>query len=333
MQKLEDEPLVEKRSMHPDYNHLRKQEGDWDQEYFEAWVEGRTGYPFVDACMRCLIKHGWVNFRMRAMVVSFAAYNLWLDWRRFDAALARLFLDFEPGIHFPQLQMQSGTTGINAMRVYNVTKQSRDQDPTGAFIRKYVPELANVPNEHIHEPWRMPLQLQRQIKTRITSKRDENEQEFVYYPKPIVEEKQAAKVAKDKVAAVRKQEDSKRTARQVFEKHGSRKGPSDFRSGKSQPSSAKKQKSESTGGQKTITMFTKSTSKGATKVTKNQTEANVISLLDCDGGETPPTEVKAASMAAATIKANENSVWTCKACTFENDKPHAPVCEVCGTER
>lgn len=105
MQKLEDEPLVEKRAMHPAYNHLRKQEDDWKQEYFEAWVMGRTGYPFVDACMRCLIRHGWVNFRMRAMVVSFAAYNLWLDWRRFDAALARLFLDFEPGIHFPQVQM------------------------------------------------------------------------------------------------------------------------------------------------------------------------------------------------------------------------------------
>ena len=97
MQKLEDEPLIEKRAMHPAYNHLRRQEGDWNQQYFEAWVEGRTGFPFVDACMRCLIHCGWINFRMRAMVVSFAAYNLWLDWRRFDAPLARLFLDFEPG--------------------------------------------------------------------------------------------------------------------------------------------------------------------------------------------------------------------------------------------
>ena len=97
MQKLEDEPLIEKKAMHTAYNHLRRQEGDWNQQYFEAWVEGRTGFPFVDACMRCLINCGWINFRMRAMVVSFAAYNLWLDWRRFDAPLARLFLDFEPG--------------------------------------------------------------------------------------------------------------------------------------------------------------------------------------------------------------------------------------------
>lgn len=231
--------------------------------------------------------------------------------------------------------MQSGTTGINAMRVYNVTKQSRDQDPTGAFIRKYVPELARVPNEHIHEPWRMPLQLQRQIKTRIacTSKRNENEQDFAFYPKPIVEEKQTAKIAKDKVAAVRKQEDSKRTARLIFEKHGSRKGPSDFRSGKSQSSSAKKQKSEST-YQKSITMFAKSNSQSVAKINsqnaaksnsqsaaeKNQAETNIISLLNCDGDETSPAEAKTAS-------------WPCKVCTFENSKPHAPVCEVCGTER
>jgi len=253
--------------------------------------------------------------------------------------------------------MQSGTTGINAMRVYNVTKQSRDQDPNGAFIRKYVPELANVPNEHIHEPWRMPLQLQRQIKTRITSKRDkseQNEQDFVYYPKPIVDEKQTAKIAKEKVAAVRKQEESKRTASQVFEKHGSRKGPSDFRSGKSQPSSAKKQKSESAGVQRSITMFAKHTTSNPkssiavakTKMvpaqasnprpiqSKDGIDIPVISLLNRDkGDEKLPSEEERASEVAASRNSNGNSVWTCKVCTFDNDKPHAPVCEVCGTER
>ncbi len=247
--------------------------------------------------------------------------------------------------------MQSGVTGINAMRVYNVTKQSKDQDPEGKFIKRYIPELANVPKEHIHEPWRMPLQLQRQIKTRITSKRNENQEDFVYYPKPIVDEKHTAKIAKDKVAAVRKQEDSKRTARQVYEKHGSRKGPSDFRSGKSQPSSAKKQKSEPTGGQRSITLFaTSSTSKSLATTAKetmsipapitlpirNKDQENVISLLGFDDDEKLPAVDEIAPVVAIRSSSNGSTtctVWTCKACTFDNDKPHAPVCELCGTER
>ena len=133
-------------------NDVRRSPGDWRQDFFQAWKSGQTGFPMVDACMRCLERHGWVNFRMRAMVVSFAAYNLFLDWRGIAPHLARLFLDYEPGIHYPQLQMQSGVTGINAMRVYNVTKQAHDQDPKGIFIRKYVRELKHVPTKYIHEP-------------------------------------------------------------------------------------------------------------------------------------------------------------------------------------
>ena len=155
MQKLESEPLLEKKDLCPSYQHLRRQEGDFNKSFFEKWKSGHKGFPFVDACIRCLHRHGWLNFRMRAMILSFATYNLWLDWKKIAPHLARLFLDYEPGIHYPQLQMQAGTTGINAMRVYNVTKQGNDQDPNGDFIRKYVLELRNVPNEYIHEPGKM----------------------------------------------------------------------------------------------------------------------------------------------------------------------------------
>jgi deoxyribodipyrimidine photolyase len=134
IQKLESEPLLEKQDLCSAYQHLRRQPNDWDENKYIAWSTGKTGYPFVDACMRCLIEHGWINFRMRAMLVSFATYNLWLDWKKIAPHLARVFLDFEPGIHYPQLQMQAGTSGINAMRVYNVTKQSKDQDPKGVFM-------------------------------------------------------------------------------------------------------------------------------------------------------------------------------------------------------
>jgi hypothetical protein len=177
------------------------------------------------------------------MLVSFATYNLWLDWKRIAPHLARVFLDYEPGIHYPQLQMQSGTTGINAMRVYNVTKQGKDQDPDGVFIKKYVPELASVPLEYIHEPSKMKRsvqvkcgviignedtdsnscidgQLKMPFQPKGATKRDTAE--FKSYPSPIVDEQKSSTIAKEKVSSVRKQNSTKSQAQQVYIKHGSR---------------------------------------------------------------------------------------------------------------
>jgi deoxyribodipyrimidine photo-lyase len=229
LQKLESEPTMELRDLCPAYQHLRRQEGDWNEDYFTAWATGTTGFPFVDACMRCLLEHGWINFRMRAMLVSFACYNLWLDWKRIAPHLARLFLDFEPGIHYPQLQMQAGTTGINAMRVYSVTKQGKEQDPTGKFIRRYVTELERVPDKYIYEPWRMPKSTQDHVKVTILHPKLDSSasissflDEESSYPAPVVNEQESAKMAKAKLTQVRKQESTKHMANQVFLKHGSR---------------------------------------------------------------------------------------------------------------
>jgi deoxyribodipyrimidine photo-lyase len=128
----------------------------WNEEYYQRWANGMTGYPFLDACMRSLNETKWLNFRARAMLVSFAAYALDLDWRGFGPHLARNFLDYEPGIHYSQLQMQSGTTIGSPPRIYNPIKQSIEKDPEGQFIRKWVPELRDQPKEKIHFPLLSP---------------------------------------------------------------------------------------------------------------------------------------------------------------------------------
>jgi deoxyribodipyrimidine photo-lyase len=211
MQKLEDEPALEFENMNRVYDGMR--EGEFDQARFAAWCEGRTGYPMVDACMRCLHASGWINFRMRAMLASFAAYHLWLHWRPTSVFLARHFLDFEPGIHFPQFQMQSGVTGINTVRIYSPAKQVLDQDPEGVFLRRWLPELAEVPREHLAEPQRMPLSVQREARCIIGE----------HYPPPIVDHASAYQSARQRVYA------RKRAARvesaAVYAKHGSRRRP------------------------------------------------------------------------------------------------------------
>ena len=203
MQKLEDDPRIEFRNFHRAYDALRPAAAD--PERLAAWRDGRTGYPFIDACMRALDRHGWLNFRMRAMLMSFASYHLWLPWRETGLILARRFVDYEPGIHWPQVQMQSGTTGINMVRIYNPVKQGHDQDPTGRFVRAHVPELAGVPEGFIHEPWLWPG----------ASALD--------YPPPIVDNAAAARAAREAIHALRKDRGHAAAARDIADRHGSRK--------------------------------------------------------------------------------------------------------------
>ncbi|MBH1987644.1 MAG: deoxyribodipyrimidine photo-lyase, partial [Burkholderiales bacterium] len=165
IQKLESEPELEWRNLHRGYDGLR--EADFNEAHFEALRQGRTGWPLVDACVAMLRETGWVNFRMRAMLVSVASYPLWLHWRPVGEWLATQFLDYEPGIHWSQLQMQAGTTGINTTRVYNPIKQARDHDPQGHFVRRWLPAMRRVPEAWLFEPWLMPADVQARCGLRV----------------------------------------------------------------------------------------------------------------------------------------------------------------------
>jgi len=201
MQKLEDAPSIETRCLHPAYEGLR---GD-DPALRAAWEKGETGVPFIDACMRSLIATGWLNFRMRSMLMAFASYHLWLDWRATGPHLARMFTDYEPGIHWSQVQMQSNTTGINTPRIYNPIKQGHDQDPGGIFTRRWLPELAAVPDAHLQEPWTW------EGAGRLA------------YPAPIVDVPAAARHAREAIFGLRRSEGFRGAADRIVEKHASRK--------------------------------------------------------------------------------------------------------------
>ena len=172
IQKLESKPSLEYQELYSG----RFVQRSSNEKRLKVWALGCTGLPFVDACMRSLIATGWLNFRMRAMLISVASYQLLLPWRESGMHLARLFIDYEPGIHWSQCQMQSGTTGNKTVRIYNPLKQGLDHDLSGNFIRRWLPELRRVPAVYLHQPWTMDPQTQDRVGCVIGSS----------YPKPIV---------------------------------------------------------------------------------------------------------------------------------------------------
>ncbi len=215
MQKLEDAGRIERESLVAPFDELRAVELDlWRggpdrAERLAAWRAGRTGYPLIDACARALRGTGWLPFRMRALLVSFAAHDLWLPWQDFSDGLARLWLDYEPGIHLCQVQMRSGVTAGDALRLYNPTKGATDHDPAGRFIRRWVPELRRVPLPYLHQPWTLPPEEGASVGCLIG--RD--------YPLPIVEHEAASRAAREAIGLFRRRPDVIVATREARERH------------------------------------------------------------------------------------------------------------------
>jgi deoxyribodipyrimidine photo-lyase len=215
MQKLESEPAIEKQNLHSALNGIRDEDyaDGLSQQKLQAWITGRTGWPLVDACMAMLHATGWINFRMRAMLMSTASYLYWLHWREPGLHLAREFLDYEAGIHWPQVQMQSGTTGINTLRIYNPVKQAIDQDPDGHFVRKWLPALSGVPTAWIFEPWLMTPALQLQYKCILGQD----------YPEPMITLAAAFSHARARLALAKPGAIHIAETKRIIDKHASRK--------------------------------------------------------------------------------------------------------------
>lgn len=184
VQSFDDQPNIESRCL---FLPAEFRQVSNDANHLQAWQKGETGLPYLDACLRYLTATGWLNTRARGLVMNAATQLFGLDWRITGAGLARRFTDYDPGIHWPQVQAHAGTTAT-AMRICNPIKQGSDLDPTGVFTRRWLPELSAVPDAYLQAPWRWSGA------NRLLGRR---------YPEAIVDLATATRQARDAMQTIR----------------------------------------------------------------------------------------------------------------------------------
>ena len=206
IQKFEQEPRMEFEAVNRGFLDL---EQPLNKDFVIAWMDGKTGYPLVDASMRCVKETGYLNFRMRSMATSFLTHHLFQHFTTGGAWLARQFLDFEPGIHYGQMQMQAGFTGTNTVRIYNPVKNALEHDSEAIFIQKHIPELSKLPAALAIQPWNIePM--------------EESMYSFTYgvdYPTRIVDIDRTRKIAAQKLYGQRKSPVTKKEKERILETH------------------------------------------------------------------------------------------------------------------
>jgi deoxyribodipyrimidine photo-lyase len=173
-------PYVRRVAFRPE---LRKIAWRYDIDGMHAWAEGQTGYPVVDAAMRQLNSTGWMHNRARMITASFLTKDLLIDWRQGERYFMQHLLDGDPAANNGGWQWTAGT-GTDAapyFRIFNPVLQGMKFDPEGAYVRRWVPELVDVPNRFIHAPWEMPANMQAQTGCVIGKN----------YPAPIVDHAEA----------------------------------------------------------------------------------------------------------------------------------------------
>ena len=207
IQRFEMACSMEFESLHATLDEVRQHS---NPEWVMAWERGKTGIPLVDACMRCVNETGYLNFRMRAMLVSFLTHHLFQPWQAGVSHLARQFLDYEAGIHYCQFQMQAGVMGTSSrFRIYNPTKQAEEHDPQAKFIQQWLPELERLPTYLAVEPWKITHLEEHLYKFKLGTD----------YPKPLVMVEDSARKAREALFSIGKTEEAQEETRKLLDKH------------------------------------------------------------------------------------------------------------------